>query len=220
LLILTPLLISRDYVFAREEIIETQAVIILLVIGYFFLRLYWIELAKNMKELEKLKKEKLDLEIKLLDAFKHIGVVNVQIQQIRSIFSDMKKYPESKKDFKYTLEFFADKVLSIIDVDWVILRIIDTRDEKILKEFFGKRGFSFANKSIKISNSDLLSGKRIEGALAISSQHDNFHARIFCVIPDIKISRDQKELILAIVAQLEMLFIIFSSKYYGGSSAK
>jgi len=69
--------------------------------------------------------EKKTAEEKMNDSFKYIGEINVQIQEIKSIFNKINKYPETKSDFKKTLRFFSERTLGMINVDWVLFRIID-----------------------------------------------------------------------------------------------
>jgi hypothetical protein len=213
LVALTPYIIKSGFFFLGEDASEMAEIILLLAIGYVIFRLYRREVAKNLKELEKAKIEKQNLEDRLTDAFKYIGEVNVQIQEIKSVFSNIKKIPENKKDFRYILQFFADKVLSIINVNWVNIRIIDRNNSVSLQEYYGARGGASPVKN-KISNNDLLKDKKFDDFIIITTSQENFRIKIFCIVPKQKISQNQEDLIRGIMNQLEMLFIIFSSSYY------
>jgi len=216
LVVFTPYIVGSGFLFLGEEVLEVVVIAFLSVAGYVILRLYRREVARNLKELEKIKKEKYNLESRLAEAFKHIGAVNIQIQEIKSIFSDIKKFPESKKDFKYILQFFSNKILSIINVDWVIIRIINMQNSVTLREYCGTRGEAVLVK-YKINNEDLLKKKELDSYKVITSSWENFRLKTFCIIPTQKISREQEDLTKAIITQLEMLFIIFSSSYYKDS---
>ncbi|MDD5071507.1 MAG: hypothetical protein PHQ42_02095 [Patescibacteria group bacterium] len=215
LVVLTPALVKCGFFFIKEEFLEMEIILFLFAIGYIILKLYRREVAKNLEELEKIKREKGSLEARMMEAFKYIGEVNVQIQEIRSIFSSIKKIPENKKDFRYILKFFSDKILGIVNVGWVAIRIIDRQSSVSLQEYYGTRGGVSPAKQ-KINNNDLLRNKKLGGCRIITSSQENFRIKTFCIIPEQKISRDQEDLIRGIINQLEMLFVIFSSNYYKG----
>jgi len=53
--------------------------------------------------------------------------MNVQIQEIKSIFNTIDKYPETKEGLKKALTFFGSRVIGIVNSEWVMFRIIDTQ---------------------------------------------------------------------------------------------
>ena len=219
LVVFTPYIIRSGFLLFEEESLEVIIIILLFGIGYIILRLYQKEVEDNLEELERAKREKQNLEDRLTDAFKYIGSVNVQIQEIRSVFSGIKKLPENKKDLKYILQFFAGKILGIVNVDWVILRIVDTENSVTLREHSETRGKILLVKH-EIGNSDLLANKNSDDYKIINSSQENFHIKTFCLLPNKKINQHQEDLIRGIINQLEMLFIIFSSNYYKDSRLK
>jgi hypothetical protein len=160
-----------------------------------------------------LKQDKCDLRDRLSEAFDYIGTVNIQIQQIRSLFSEIKKFPENKKDFLHILQFVADRSLCMVSADWILFRIIDTRNLNTLREYTETRGNATPMHG-KIGNRALVSKEKFEVLTVVESEQENFHIRTFCIIPRKKISGDQKVFIKAVVNQLEMLFLIFTSIYY------
>ncbi len=216
LIILTPYIIRSGISFFEEEYLEAIIISILIMIGYYVLVLYRREVNKNLKALKELEEKNKTLEDRLMESFKYIGSVNVQIQEIRSAFSNLDKYPENKKDYKYILQFFSEKILGIVDVDWALLRIINTTNNNILREYSKIRGKSMLLKCA-FSNEELIDGK-VEGNYSvIRSTQENFTVKTICVFPKKKISNEQTIIIKAIVNQLEMLFLIFASNYYKNS---
>ena len=213
LIIFTPLIVRSGISFVREEFIEISIISFLIIVIYRVLSLYRREVAKNLEKLRDLEHKKESLEEKLIEAFKYIGAVNVQINTIRSAFADLNKYPENKKDYKYIMQFFAQKILGIIDAEWVLLKIIDMKDNKTLREHVEVRGgaallkYSFANK-------DLVNGKIPSDYSIVRSSQENFTIKTICLLPTKKISKEIKVVIQAIVNQLEMLFLIFASRHY------
>jgi hypothetical protein len=107
----------------------------------------------------------------------------------------------------------------MVNAPWVLFRIVDTQNLDTLSEYNESRG----NASLpnhKISTKHLVSNEVFEGFAVVQSGQGNFHIKTFCIVPKEKLSRDQKVFIKALVNQLEMLFIIFSSTYYQNSHFK
>jgi len=213
LVVSTPYIIKEGLSFMREEYLEGSLIAILLGIGFFIVRLYRKELVRSSQKLSVLHEERVDVEEKLEEAFKYIGALNVQISAIRSLSTELDKYPETKSDMKNILKFLADKALSIVPVDWVILRIIDLNSGKTLRETVRARSSAVLIK-YHIDNDDLVQEKSLEEYEALASPVSNMTIRVFCLMPKIKLSEEQKVMLTAIVKQVEMLFIIFESRYY------
>ena len=118
LIVFTPYIIHSGITVLEEELVEVATIILLFTVGYAVLSLYRKESARNLKIINKLRQDKGALENRLTEAFKYIGTVNIQIQEIKSVFSDVRKFPENKKDFGYILQFLADRILSMVNVRW------------------------------------------------------------------------------------------------------
>jgi hypothetical protein len=221
LIVFTPYLIRSGFTLFDEEIAEVTAIALFFAVGYGILFLYRKEAARNRNELDRLKQDKGALERRLSEAFNYIGTVNIQIEEIRSVFSDIRKFPENKKDFRSILQFLAEKALCMVNTEWVLFRIIDTQNLDTLSEYSESRGNGNAFLlNHKISNKHLVSNEKFEGLAVVQSGQGNFHIKTFCVIPKEKLSGDQEVFIKALVNQLEMLFIIFASTYYKNSHFK
>jgi len=122
----------------------------MLVVGFFIIRLYRKEVRLRQEREHKLEK-------KLNDSFQYIGKLNVQLQEMYSSFSGIDKYPTSKKDFKEITSFLLDKILGIVNVEWVMFRIIDLKTKRTLKEGSKARGGAIVLK-YELSNFDILEG--------------------------------------------------------------
>jgi hypothetical protein len=219
LIIFTPYIIRSGFTLVDEEIAEVAAIALFFTIGYVVLLLYRKEAARNRNELDRLKQDKVTLERRLTEAFHYIGTVNIQIGQIRSVFSEIRKFPENKKDFCSILQFLAQRVLCMVNTEWVLFRIIDTQNRNTLREHSESRGNAVLLNH-KISNTYLALHEKFEGLTVMESGQENFHIKTFCIIPRQKLSRDQEVFIRAVVNQLEMLFLIFTSTYYKNSHFK
>jgi hypothetical protein len=219
LIVFSPYIIRSGFTLVEEEIAEVAAIALLFTVGYVALFLYRKEAAKNRDELNRLKQDKGVLENQLSEAFNYIGTVNIQIEEIRSVFSDIRKFPENKKDFRYILQFLAERTLNMVNAEWALFRIIDTQNLDTLHEHSETRGNAVLLKH-KISNKELTSNEKSEGFTILGSGQGNFHIKTFCIIPKKKLSRDQEVFIKAVVNQLEMLFLIFISIYYKNSHVR
>ena len=215
----TPYIIQSGFTVLEEQLVEVATIILLFTVGYAVLSLYRKEATRNLKEINILKQDKEALENRLTEAFKHMGTTNIQIQEIKSVFSDVRKFPENKKDFGHILQFLADRTLSMVNAGWVLFRIIDTKNLDSLGEYSKTRGDSVVPQH-KISNKALASNQKLEGFTVMGSGQENFYIKTFCIIPKAELSSDHEIFIKAVVNQLEMLFLIFTSIYYRDSHSK
>jgi len=224
LIVSTPYLIKgnlllRERIVVEEEIVESALIAVLLIIGYVVSIMYKKELNKCIREIDELTTGKSNLEEKLNEAFGYIGEVNVQVQEIRAVFSALKKYPENKNDFKNILAFFGQKVLGIVKVDWVMFRIIDPDNFRTLREHWEARGSAVALNH-GISNKAIVNNGAINGGSVVGSRYENLSIKVFCILPIEQLTTNQRILVEAIVNDLEMLFVIFTSEHYRESYLK
>ena len=218
LVVLTPYFIKgnieiKNTTIFKEEIVEGAVIALLLVVGYVASILYKKEFDKYHKELTELIICKYDLENKLNDAFSYIGKVNVQLLEIKSVFSALQKYPENKKDYRSVLVFLARKALVIANVDWVMFRIINPESLRTVQEYSETRD-SLPLLAHNIGNKALVGREAVADCSVVRSEQENLTIRTFCILPSEKLTEDQIILLQTIVSEVEMLFIIFSSEYY------
>ncbi|NCB20826.1 MAG: hypothetical protein EOM88_02795 [Clostridia bacterium] len=201
---LVPLFIRRPIFGLSQSFVIFLITLILLIAAYIVNALY-------LKELRRLRVYQLNLEDRLQETFKYIGSVNLQMEEMKQSFSGFKKYPQNKKDIKTAFNYFAEKILSAINVDWVIFRVIDTntlyslRDERYTR---AKRKVEFE----RFENKDILKDnyKKEEHTIVYSDQV-GFYLKTCCILPGSLDNNDQEFFVKSLVNQLEMLFIIFSS---------
>ena len=213
-----PLLINdnvalTDALIIDEEIAEGILLSVLLLLSLVLSYLYRKEYAKQQRLIKTIEFENLSAIDKLDSAFKYIGKINVQIQEIRSIFNHNRLYPETKSDFKKSLMFFSERVLGIVNADWVLFRIIDNASQQTVSEHFKSRaGINHAYP--QISNKQIINNSPAGKLTSILSNHGNINFLVSCNLPLEAIDQEQDVLINLIVNELTMLFIIFSSTYY------
>lgn len=165
----------------------------------------------QIRHIQKLKNDNGELEADLLDAIKHIGSVNIRLDAIKSALAAMPEYPKSKQDIKKILEFFAQKILTIANIDWTLIRLVEVERSRTIREHIEVRvGKTFSRQ--EISNSAL--AQKNKDLLIISSDKSNLLFKTYCLMPKTKMRDEEDLLIKAILNQLEMIFIIFTSRYY------
>ena len=190
----------------REEHIESFFIIIIFIIGYIIFKLYKQEIAKQKEHANGIKN-------RLDDAFKYIGQVNVQIKAVKEALSGLKKFPEKKSDLKNIINFLVEKVLAIVNSDWALLRIIDLEDGHILREKSIARGEAVLFKH-NINSQKLINKEPIGEYSVVTTEQKNLGLKAFIVLPIKTLNKEQRILIEAIAQELEMIFLIFDSKYY------
>ena len=147
-MILTPILITRSVHVRRtfiidEDVMEALLLSFLFALSLLMSKLYKNEASKQEELINNIKKDKKKADEKLFDSLDYIGKVNVQIEEIKSIFDTSNAYPETKNDFKRTVRFLSERVLGIVNTNWVLLRIISNGTDRTIYECFETRdGFS------------------------------------------------------------------------------
>jgi hypothetical protein len=158
-----------------------------------------------------LSRDNCDLSSRLTDAFKYIGGVNVQFEQIQSIFCGLRRYPATENEFRDDLTLYARKLLGIVNSDWVLIRIICRVNFRTIKEHLESR----KNKSIFIKgvgNKAIVAGRTINGYTTIASCRDSSVITVACVFPKKDLDPEEKILVEAVNSQIEMLYLIFASR--------
>jgi hypothetical protein len=214
--VFTPVIIRHHLLLIKKYVIQEDAgevvlISILLLTAYLLSNAYKKELKKYRQESRRLAQGNSDLSSKLTDAFKYIGGVNVQIQEIRSIFCGLRRYPATENEFRKVLALFARKVLGIVNADWVMIRIICQANLRTLKEHLeGRNNANFISKGI--SNKAIVANRSIDGYSIVASRHDNSVIMSVCIFPKNGLDEEEKILIEAITHQIEMLYLIFLSR--------
>lgn len=211
IVVLIPFLVKKFH-FANEDYIEFISLIFMLSLGFITHHLYRKEVASYEKQIIGLKESSKAKEEILEDNFRYIGSLNIRMQEMESALTRIKKYPETKKEMKAILQYMADKILTIVTAEWVLIRIVDTKKLQTLSEISLFRN-NVKPKAINISNNNLVNDLKADSVQVISATEENFFINTYCVIPA-KIDKEQKIMIETIANQIDMLYIIFASTYY------
>ena len=204
---LTPKLILE------EETFEGCLICILFIISILIFNLYKSEVNKQKEVINKINGEKKKVEERLNDSERYIGIMNVQIQEIKSIFNSINEYPETKDGLKKAFNFFGERVIGIVNSEWVLFRIIDSNTQRTICEHFGTRkGFSYSYPHV--SNKMIIEKQPILPFTYVISNPANLNILVSCIMPIDKISNDQHVFIQAIINEITKLFVILNSVYY------
>lgn len=217
-LVYTPTLIRgpvniNSKLILEEETIEGILLSILFIMSISIFNLYKNEVKKQKRVIEVVSNEKKKVEARLNDSEQYIGILNVQIQEIKSIFNSIDKYPETKEDLKKAFSFFGDRIIGIVNSDWVLFRIIDITSQKTISEHFSTRK-GYSNGYPHVSNKMVIDKQPISPFEYVISNPKNLNVLVFCIIPVERINNDQRVFIQAIINEVTKLFVIMNSGYY------
>ncbi|MCX6260786.1 MAG: hypothetical protein NTY95_08110 [Bacteroidia bacterium] len=197
----------------KEETIEGTLFCILFIMSILILNLYKHEIDKHKELINKISIEKMKVENRLFDSEQYIGITNVQIQEIKYIFNSIDKFPETKDDLKKAFSFFGERVIGIVNSNWVLFRIIDINTQRTIYEHFVTRqGFSCSYPHV--SNKMVIEKQPILPFIYVISNPKNLNILVSCIMPIDIISNDQHIFVQAIINEITKLFVILNSLYY------
>ena len=204
---LTPKLILE------EETFEGFLICILFIMSILIFNLYKREVNKNREIIGVIKNEKKKIEDRLYDSEQYIGIMNVQIQEIKSIFNSINEYPETKDGLKKAFIYFGERAIGIINSNWVLFRIIESNTQRTICEHFGTRQ-GFSNGYPHVSNKLIMEKQSILPFSYVTSNPKNLNILVSCIMPTNEISNDQHIFLQAIINEITKLFVIPNSVYY------
>jgi hypothetical protein len=207
-----PLHITKRLII-EEEFIESFLVIVLFLLNLFILGLYRREVARQKELIIKINNDKKSADDKLNDSFRYIGKVNVQIQQIKSIFSSSDRFPRTRSDFKKTLLFFSERVFGIVNSNWVLFRIIDSTTRKTISEQFETRNGTPVEYP-HLSNRMIIEKQSCSPYTTVISCPGDLNILVCCTLPVETLTNEERVFIQAITNEITMIFIYLNSAYY------
>jgi hypothetical protein len=208
----TPLLIRNgisisDHFIIEEEVLET--VLILFLFGISFMVL--VSFANHLKAYQQRAKQavhdKSKLVSRLTEAFRYIGRLNVEIQEIESALCGVAFYPQNKKEFRRLVDELASRAMTIAAVPWLVVRMIERHSGHTISEHAVRRPQS-SLPSITMGNRAIINGRRVEGLQTIGPRQHNLDLLTVFILPASAISKEETVLLTAILNQIEMLFIL------------
>ncbi|MGA7162064.1 MAG: hypothetical protein WBZ48_13770 [Bacteroidota bacterium] len=223
-MILTPILVTRSVHVKKlfivdEDVLEAILLSFLFALSLLISTLYRKEASKQEEILNKIKHDKKSADEKLLDSISYIGKVNVQIEEIKSIFNTPDTFPETKNDFKKSARILGERVLGIVNTNWALFRIINIDNQRTIFECLQtRRGFSYNYPHV--SNKMLVEKRSISSFTAVVSTPSSLSILICCAMPVETIDNDQRVFIQAILNEMVKLFIISNSSYHKEGNRK
>ena len=214
-MILTPIIITGSVHITKkfildEDVMEVLLLSVLFTLSLLIMKLYKQEASKQAELIDNIKSDKKKADERLVDSLDYIGKVNVQIEEIKSIFDTTNAYPETKNDFKKTVRFLSERVLGIVNTNWALFRIISRDNHRTIYECFETRR-GFACRYPHVSNKMIVEKQSIPPFTAVISNPRNLNFLVFCAMPVDTVNNDQRVFIQAIMNEITMLFIILNS---------
>jgi hypothetical protein len=196
----------------EEEKIEGFLIGILFILSFIILGLYRKEGDRNKEQIQRINDDKKKVEKRLLESDQYIGIVNVQIQDIKSIFNSIESYPKTKTELKKTFTFFGKRILGITNSSWSLIRIIDSKTQRTISEHFESKG-GLVPDFPHVSNKSILEKQQIPSHTAVISEPKNLDILVFCILSTDKISNNEHIFVQAIINEITKLFVIINSTY-------
>jgi len=213
--VLTPLIIRHGVAAGptfviEEETLETLLILGLFLISFLLMRGLLSTLRSYRRAAEQASQENASLLSRLAEAFQYIGTVNVEIHEIQSVLGGIDCYPRSRREFRRCLERLAYKAMAITGAPWVVIRIIDPRRGRTVKECTSERRKG-ALPAVTMGNRDILEGRPVEGFASVVFQPVNLDLLTACVFPTQSLTETERLLLTAILSQYVILFLLHRS---------
>ena len=213
-----PVRITEKFIF-QEETIEGTLLGILFFVSILIFSLYKREVDNHKEIIHQIKGEKKKVELRLQASDQYIGKINVQIEEIQSIFNKIEKYPLTKNEFKTTFSFFGKRIQVITNSKWVLLRIIHCNTQRTISEHFESK-INTEDTYPHVSNKLIMEDQPIASHTSIIYHPKNLNILVVCILPVDKISPDERIFIQSIIDELTKLFVITHSIYYKNVNMK
>jgi len=197
---------------SEKETIELILTGFLFVLSILILRFFKREVANNKEQIERIKNDKMRVEERLLESDQYIGMVNVRIQDINSVFNSFEHYPKTKAELKKVFAFFGMRILRITSSDWVLIRIIDRNTQKTLNEHFEAKG-EHTSGFPHVSNKIILDENQLVSQISIICNPKNLDIIVSCTLSVDKISNNERVVVQAITNEIAKQYLITNSIY-------
>jgi hypothetical protein len=208
-----PLLIRHgialsDRFIIEEEIVETAMILAIFGMSFLILIRLMNRLKTYREAADRAVHEKTRLVARLTDAFRYIGKVNVEIQEIESALCGIAFYPKSKKEFRLLVDRLASRALTVTAAPWLVVRMIDRHNGHTVNEH-AVRHPGTTLPPTTMGNREILDGVPVDGLQTIGPRQQNLDLLTVMILPAPIISKEKKILLAAILNQIEMLFILY-----------
>jgi len=196
----------------EEETIEGILIGILFILSVVILNFYKQEVDRKKEQILSIGNDKKKVEERLLASDQYIGMVNVQIQDIKLIFNNVENYPKTKTELKNTYALFGKRILGITNSNWVLIRIIESSTQRTISEHFESKG-ELTSGYPHVSNKTIINEKQLASHISVISEPKDVDILVFCILSIDKISNNQRLFVQAIINEITKLYIIINSTY-------
>jgi hypothetical protein len=208
-----PLLIRHEVALTDRFIIEEGTLETMLIVALFGISFMLVKgFMKTLNAYQQIEAragvEKSRMGSMLADAFRYIGTVNVELQEIESVLCGVTRYPESKREFRQTVDELSAKAMTIASVPWIGVRMIDRHSGQTINEHSAQRP-QVERPSATMGNRAILDGLTVKGLQTVSTCQRNLDFLTVFILPRTTISKEETVLLTAILNQIEMLFILY-----------
>lgn len=201
-----------EKIIIEEEIFETALIVILFVISLFVLRRFKRALNAYEHEFGRAGVEKSWLVSRLTHAFRYIGTVNVELQEIHAILCGLENYPGTRKELRQREDYLTTKAMTIARTPWAVARMIDRRSGRTVKEYAVVRPGQVLPSST-IGNREILEGRHVDGLTKIMTHQKNVDLVTVCILPDATCSEEENILLRLITSQMGVSFILYHQEF-------
>jgi hypothetical protein len=191
-----------------EEILETAMIIGLFGLSFLILMRIGDRLDAYRQATDRAADEKSKLVSRLADAFRYIGKVNVEIQEIESALCDVAFYPQSKREFREQIDRLASKAMTIAASPWLVVRVIDRDSGQTVNEH-AVRHPGATLPPVTLGNRAILNGGRDDRLQTVGPRQRNLDLLTVLIFPAAAVSKEKNILLTAILNQIEMLFVLY-----------
>ena len=201
--ILTPHIV-HGHVLIPQQYAQSTVLLLDLILAYIFYQIY-------KREIYKINLNKKIIEKNLNDSYKYIGVSNNKMELINKFVNSFAKLPKSKsqKEKEIFSELLMTLVCSVAKSNKGLLRFIDAKQQKTLKEYsYHCEGDQFV---VKLPNSKILQSNNynIDNSELNVLQSDITNTNTKCVLC---YKKNQKEkidykLLKILINQVHLLFL-------------
>jgi len=217
-MIFTPIIITgsmhvRKKFIIDEDVMEALLLSFLFALNLLIFKFYRQKTSKQEELINKIEHDKKTTDEKLFDSLRYIGKVNVQIEEIKSMFNTTNAYPETKNDFKKSARMLSERILGIVNTNWALCRIINIDTHRTIYECFETRQ-GFSCRYPHVSNKMIVEKQLVSPFTTVILNPLNLNVLICCVMPVESINTDQHVFIQAIMNEITKLFIISNSSPY------
>lgn len=223
LIVLTPFFIREGIPWAAEETVEGVFLAVEIMALVYFFRQYDRIVRKKEEEAWMLDVKLKSKEKELLNAFQYLGKVNVQISMIKSLLEKM-KIPSTKNQLREIYSELLRLVCSITGKECAILRIIHIENGRTLSEQVEIMGTQEqCGEGMKCGNAEMVERFKtkdksdFEENSLFYSEAENFFVKAFILVPNPKkstYSSEERSFLEAVANQCEIIYLLFSSRYY------